>query len=213
VSERDPKAPGRGGGLPSSGLAAEVLPRLRAKLAEKRSRRDVKRDTAPVSSLLGFADEVQAAVAAPDERPPSPTRQLVSFWVCGAEYALPIACVQEIFRAGEISRVPQAPEHIRGVTNVRGRVIPVVEVSTRLGGDPVTITPESCIVAVIHEGRVLGLLVERASRVITLEEEAIEPPPREVLGRGADYVVGVGKQDHRVILLLELERLLRPPGS
>ncbi len=197
-----------GGGTPRSGLASEILPVLREKVAADSSRKAEEKRKAADSALIEFADDVQEA--AERERRPAPVRKLVSFFVCGAEYALPIDCVREILRIETISPVPQAPDHIRGVTNVRGRVVPVVEISTRLGGEPVEITAQSCIVAVEYEGRVLGLLVERASSVVTLSEDAIESPPEEVLGDSADYVTSVGKHDGRIIILLELERLLKP---
>lgn len=162
----------------------------------------------PISPLVRFADQVQGERSATEPAPPEQVRKLVAFWVCGAEYALPIEVAREVLRVDTISRVPQAPPHIRGVTNVRGRVIPVVELSTCLGGDPVELTPHTCLVVVAYEGRTLGLLVDSASGVMALPESAIEAPPEDVLGTSASYISGVGTYQDRVIILVDLERVL-----
>ena len=193
---------------PRSGLAHEIAP-------SRRSRRSITRpplarnddSKGPLTALLGFADRVQDRSAA-ESAPPECVRQFVAFWVGGSEYALPIDVVLKVLRVDVVTRVPQAPPHVRGVTNVRGRVIPVFEISTRLGGEPVEIGPESCIVAVTFEGRTLGLLVDRASTVVSLPDSAIEPPPDDVLGASADYISGVGKHGRRIVILIELENIL-----
>ncbi|MGH2708293.1 MAG: chemotaxis protein CheW, partial [Actinomycetota bacterium] len=111
-------------------------------------------------SLLRFADTLERNAAA--ESAPIPGRELhlVTFALDREEFGIPIDQVREVIRVGDITRVPQAPSHVRGVINLRGRILPVVEIRTRLGLTAAVITPHSRVVVVESHARVLGLLVD-----------------------------------------------------
>jgi purine-binding chemotaxis protein CheW len=116
--------------------------------------------------------------------------------------------VQEIRRVTEITSVPRAPEFIRGVINLRGRILPVLDLRRRLALGEVKADRAARIVVVRIKERLLGLLVDGASQVLKVKLSQIEPPPEEVLQQGGDYIRGVAKLDDRLIILVDLERLL-----
>jgi purine-binding chemotaxis protein CheW len=118
--------------------------------------------------------------------------------------------------------VPRAPEFIRGVINLRGRILPVLDLRRRLALGEVAMDRAARIVVVRIKERLLGLLVDGASQVLKVKVSQIEPPPEEVLQQGGDYIRGVAKLDDRLIILVDLERLLAyelaaasgaPPGA
>jgi purine-binding chemotaxis protein CheW len=158
-------------------------------------------------ALLRFADAVDrdAAPAAPAG---AGELHLVTFALGREEYGIPVGRVREVIRVGEITRVPQAPAHVRGVTNLRGRILPVVEIRTRLGLEPAALTPRSRIVVVEVHDRVLGILVDAVLQVAKVPGETVAPAPEEVLSPQSDYIGGVARWSSRLIILLELEKAL-----
>jgi purine-binding chemotaxis protein CheW len=162
-------------------------------------------------SLLHFADELQRQSSAAEAPAPSPELHLVAFALDREEYGIPIGQVREVLRVGEITRVPQARTHVRGVTNLRGRILAVVEIRTRMGLTPAEITHRSRIVVVGVHGRVLGILVDGVSKVVKVPVTAVAPAPEEVLSPGTDYITGVARWDSRLIVLLDLEKVLLLP--
>ena len=160
---------------------------------------------------LAFVDELAAQNAPAGEQAAAPLLHLIAFQLDREEYGVPVACVREVSRVGEITRVPQAPDHIRGVMNLRGRILPVLELRTRVGHPPLT-TPGSqarVVVAEIH-GRVLGLLVDSVAQVLKVPSDRVVPPPDDARSVAADYLTGVAQLDGRLIILLDLERMLQP---
>lgn len=158
-------------------------------------------------NILAFADQLGTAAAAPmaaEER----ELHLVVFRLGREEYAVPIASVREVVRVSDISRVPHAPEHIRGVMNLRGRILPVVEIRRRLGLEPIELTPTSRVVVADIERRVVGLLVDAVGQVTRVRESAVSAPPEEVRA-GTEAVTGVARVGQRLLILLDLLRLLR----
>jgi purine-binding chemotaxis protein CheW len=174
--------------LPPSGLAEDVLPR-----------------TEPASghSLSFFAAPAQEQRAAAEA-----TEHLATFFLDREEYGVDVRQVQEIRRMSEITGVPRAPEFVRGVINLRGRILPVLDLKRKLGLGEVEATRATRIVVVRVKERLLGLLVDGASQVLKVEVSRIEPPPEEVVERGGDYIRGVAKLEDRLIILVDLERLL-----
>jgi purine-binding chemotaxis protein CheW len=157
--------------------------------------------------LLGFADTLEQSAEA-DVSALGPELHLLTFQLEREEYGLPITRVREVIRVTDITRVPQAPPHVRGVTNLRGRILAVVEIRSRLGLEPAVVTPASRIVVVEAHGRVLGLLVDRVSRVTKVPGESVAPVPDDVRSTDADYLTGVARWDSRLIILLDLDRVL-----
>jgi purine-binding chemotaxis protein CheW len=183
----EPQAPGRVE-LPVSGLAQDVL---------------VREETAGAHSLSFFAAPVQDHRAAAEA-----TEHLATFFLDREEYGVDVRQVQEIRRTTEITSVPRAPEFIRGVINLRGRILPVLDLKRKLGLGEVEAGRATRIVVVRVKDRLLGLLVDGASQVLKVEVSRIEPPPEEVVEKGGDYIRGVAKLDDRLIILVDLERLL-----
>lgn len=162
-------------------------------------------------SLLRFADELQRQPAATEAPRPSPELHLVTFALDREEFGIPIEQVREVIRVGEITRVPQARPHVRGVTNLRGRVLAVVEIRTRMGLPAAEITPRSRVVVVGVHDRILGILVDGVSQVVKVPTETVTPAPEEVLSPGTDYITGVARWNSRLIMLLDLEKVLLLP--
>jgi purine-binding chemotaxis protein CheW len=161
--------------------------------------------------LLQFADELQRLSSSTEAPGPGPELHLVTFVLDREEFGIPIAQVREVIRVGEITRVPQARQHVRGVTNLRGRVLAVVEIRTRMGLTPAEITPKSRVVVVGVHDRTLGILVDGVSQVAKLPAATVAPAPEEVLSPAADYISGVARWNSRLIILLDLEKLLLLP--
>ena len=162
-------------------------------------------------SLLRFADELERQAPATEALRPSPELHLVTFALDREEFGIPIEQVREVIRVGEITRVPQARLHVRGVTNLRGRVLAVVEIRTRMGLPAAEITPRSRVVVVGVHDRILGILVDGVSQVVKVPTETIAPAPEEVLSPGTDYITGVARWNSRLIMLLDLEKVLLLP--
>jgi purine-binding chemotaxis protein CheW len=162
------------------------------------------------SHILEFADRIQHAARPAAPAPLERELHLVVFQLGAEEYAVPIAQVREVVRVGEITRVPHAPPHIRGVMNLRGRILPVVEIRTRLGLGPAELGPGSRVVVADVRDRMVGLLVDAVAQVSRLSERAVMPPPEEIRAGGADAITGMARRGERLLLLLELDRILQP---
>jgi purine-binding chemotaxis protein CheW len=162
-------------------------------------------------SLLNFADELQRLSSAAEAPAPVPELHLVTFALDREEFGIPIQQVREVIRVTEITRVPQARSHVRGVTNLRGRILAVVEIRTRMGLPPAEITPQSRIMVVGVHDRMLGILVDGVSQVVKVPTTTLAPAPEEVLSPGTDYITGVARWNSRLIILLDLEKVLLLP--
>jgi len=127
----------------------------------------------------------------------------------GEEYGVQIRQVQEIVRVEGITKVPNSPSYMEGVINLRGRVLPVLNLRKRLKLPLTDIGKEARVVVTEIGDKVIGLLVDSVSQVIKVPAGAVENAPEEVLEVDTDYITGVGKLKERLIILLDLERLLR----
>lgn len=133
--------------------------------------------------------------------------QLVSFHVGGEEFGLDILSVQEIIRIQQLTRVPNSPDFVDGVINLRGKVIPVIALRKRIGLEDRPHDKQTRIVVVEVNGTVLGFIVDSVSEVLRIPADTVEPPPR--LGKiEREYVSGVGKLDNRLLILLDVDRLM-----
>lgn len=135
--------------------------------------------------------------------------QLVSFEIGGEEYAIPIQAVQEINRMMPMTRVPHSSADVEGVINLRGRIIPVIDLRRRFGLQHSAGDVESRIVVVEvgEDKRVIGFTVDRVHEVIRLDASRVDPPP--TLGKtvDCDMILGIGKLEDRYLILLDLGRL------
>jgi purine-binding chemotaxis protein CheW len=136
-------------------------------------------------------------------------RQLVAFELAGETYGVDINWVHEIIRMQAVTRLPRTPEFIEGVINLRGRIIPVIDLRKRFGLPPREQTPDTRIMVVEMAGVTVGMIVDAVSEVVRLPAESIEPPPPMMHGIDTAYLEGVGKWEDRLVILLNLDRVLR----
>jgi len=133
--------------------------------------------------------------------------QLVGFHVGGEEFVIDILRVQEIIRTQQLTRVPNSPDCMEGVMNLRGKIIPVIGLRKRFGLEEVPPNKQNRIVVVEIKGAVLGFVVDAVSEVLRIPAGSVEPPPRISLVE-REYVAGVGKVGDRLLILLDADRLM-----
>ncbi len=141
------------------------------------------------------------------------TQQLVSFRLAQEEYGIEITKVQEIILMGEITRVPQTPRFIKGLINLRSTVIPIVDLRTRFGLPDQEAGDETRIMVVNVVGKTLGIIVDAVSEVLRISPEQISPPPPTVAGLGKEYLTGLIKLKNRLLILLDIDRILGEEGD
>ena len=134
-------------------------------------------------------------------------RQIITFKLGNSEYAVDILSVQEINRISDITKVPKSPEFIEGVINLRGKVIPVVNLRKRFGLDYKELDSSSRIVVLLINGIMIGAIVDSVSEVMRIPSDAIEPPP-PAAKMSSEFISGIGKLKDRLIMLLDIDRLL-----
>ncbi len=140
-------------------------------------------------------------------------RELVAFTIDTEEFAIDIASVHEINRAVEITRIPNAPDHVQGVINLRGKIVPVVNMRGLLGFEPKEVRATSRIIVVEISGTMLGFFVDSVSEVVRLPRAAVDEPPTFSSGVASHYIDGVGRVDDRLLILLNLHAMLAPSGG
>lgn len=143
-----------------------------------------------------------------DERRVSDALQVVSFRLDGEDYAIEITKVKEIILITEITRVPQMPAFIEGVINLRGTVIPVIDLRTRFGLPRTTRDEHHRIVVTRMEGRIVGLIVDAVSQVLKIPRNDIQDPPDTIAGLAGAYLTGIAKHQDRMLICLDIERIL-----
>lgn len=135
-------------------------------------------------------------------------RQFVSFVVAGEEFGVNILTVQEIIRPIDITRVPHAPDFVEGVINLRGRILPVIDLRTRFGFPERAQDDDTRTVVVEIGNQTVGFMADSVREVLRVDVTAIEPAPELAVGIDAGYLRGVAKLDERLLILLDLESLL-----
>jgi purine-binding chemotaxis protein CheW len=138
---------------------------------------------------------------------------IVGFKVGRETYGVPITSLHEIVRVPEITAVPDAPEYMEGVINLRGKIVSVLDLRKRLGEKQVTSDRRNRILVVEHRGKLNGLIVDSASEVLKIPSSDVEPSPTELLEGGIKCVTGLGKYKGRLIVLLDMTRLLESHTS
>lgn len=132
----------------------------------------------------------------------------VTFRLGDETYAFPVTHVQEILLVQDITRVPHAPKPVRGVTNMRGHILPVVDLRIRLTLPKARLADESRILVASSRGRLLGLLVDSVRQVVRLDRNTIQPPPDDVVTDRSDYILGVCNLGGEIVFLLDVDRVL-----
>lgn len=134
----------------------------------------------------------------------------LTFALGGEVYGLEILKVQEINGIVDTTRVPRTPEYVRGVINLRGRVIPVIDLRAKFEMEQVANTERTCIIVCQLEKEdghaTVGVIVDDVSEVLTIVEDQISPPPE--FGDGVDFIIGVGRLDDQVVILLDIQKVL-----
>jgi len=130
------------------------------------------------------------------------------FFLAGEEYGLEILKVREIMGMLPITQIPRTPLYIRGVINLRGKVIPVFDLRLKFGLNSKAQTEETCIIVVQVEGLDLGMIVDRVSEVLDIAERDIDDTPSFGAGIQTDYILGIGKAQGRIRLLLDINHIL-----
>lgn len=211
--------------LPAYGMADDLL----RDLAKQRAAEEADAEDGEETGAAAEADEAAAALAADDperiydfadrlqgrsrdrEKDEEERQQLepfVTFDLADEVFGLPVRPIREVMRISDITRVPHAPRPIRGVTNLRGRVIPVIDLRQRIGLPPAEIEKTHRIIVVAARQRLIGLLVDGVRQVVHLDVLRIQPPPDDVMTVQSDYISGIYHQERELILLLDVERSL-----
>ncbi len=136
-------------------------------------------------------------------------RQLVVFDLAGEAYGVNIGTVREIIRMQAVTHVPETPEFVEGVINLRGRVIPVVDLRKRFGLATGAQTAESRIVVVDIAGHDIGVIVDAVTEVLRIAGSAIEPASGLITTEDSYYMDGIAKIGNRLLILLDLDRVLQ----
>ncbi len=134
--------------------------------------------------------------------------QMVTFNIGGEEFGVEILTVQEIIRMMQITKVPKAPDFVEGVINLRGKVISVIDLRKRFGLDSKGHDKNTRIVVVEINKMIVGFIVDSVSEVLRIPADTVEPSPPVVAGLDSEYISGVGKLEDRLLILLDLDRLL-----
>lgn len=134
---------------------------------------------------------------------------IVGFRIGHETFGVPIALVHEIVRVPEITSVPDAPEYIEGVINLRGKIISVVDLRKRFGEREITASKKNRILVVEVEDKMVGLVVDAASEVLKIPPSEIDAPPNVFEEGELNYVTGVGKLGSRLIILIDLGKILQ----
>lgn len=204
--------------LPSSGLAEDILARAETAMVEGSAVAPAPTDlavleapatpAAPEAASRVHNISFFAAPAREEKKAAEAQEHLVTFFLAREEYGVDVRLVQEIIRVSEITPVPRAPAAIKGVINLRGRIIPVIDLKRRLGLGEVEGSRVARVVVVRLKDRLVGLLVDGASQVLKVPLSIIEPAPEEVVEIDANYIRGVAKLEKRLIILVDLVKIL-----
>ncbi|MBB6155488.1 purine-binding chemotaxis protein CheW [Pseudomonas sp. JAI115] len=146
----------------------------------------------------------------PDSAPQP--RQYLTFTLAGEQFAVGTLSVKEIIEYGQLTGVPMMPPSIRGVINLRGAVVPVIDLGVRFGGRQTGVGRRACIVIIevrqVDERQVIGVLVDAVNEVLEINPAAIEPPPAFGAHVRTDFIQGMGKVGDRFVILLDIGQVL-----
>ncbi len=140
-------------------------------------------------------------------------QHIVGFKVGRETYGVPITSLHEIVRVPEITAVPDAPDYVEGVINLRGKIVSVLDLRKRLGEAAIAPSKRNRILVVEHRGRLCGLIVDSASDVLKIPASDIDPSPTEFVEGGLNCVTGLGKYQGRLIVLLDIAKVLEFSGT
>ncbi|HRV90543.1 MAG TPA: chemotaxis protein CheW [Anaerolineae bacterium] len=134
--------------------------------------------------------------------------QLVVFELANERYGVNITAVESIIKLQTITAVPQAPQFVKGVTNLRGVVLPVINLRQRFDLPQVETTKDTRIVVVEMDGGTVGMIVDAVAEVLRVPDEAIEPPSPLVVTVDSTFIAGIAKLDEQLVIILDLDKVL-----
>lgn len=134
--------------------------------------------------------------------------QLVTFAIGDEEFGIDILKVQEIIRTMAITKVPNSPPHVEGVINLRGKVIPVIDLRSRFLLEKRPHDSQTRIIVIDLNGVIVGFVVDGVSEVLRIPSSTVEQPPEVVAGIESEYIKGVGKLENSLLILLDLDKLI-----
>lgn len=134
--------------------------------------------------------------------------QLVSFRLANEEFCVDIDNVYEINRMTEITKIPNSPIFVEGVINLRGRVIPVISLRKRIGLDIKCDDKDTRIMVTEIDGKTIGFVVDSVNEVLRIPKSITENPPELVTGINSEYIKAIGKLDDRMLILINLEKII-----
>jgi len=140
-------------------------------------------------------------------RADNPVIQLVGFRLDNEDYVIAITKIQEIILIKPITRIPQVPDFIEGLINLRGSVIPIVNLRKRFGLLPRELDDETRIIVVNVHDKTVGCIVDAVTQVMRINRDQIQPPPLGVLAVNHQYLAGLAKLDDRLMIILDIEKL------
>ena len=134
--------------------------------------------------------------------------QMISFSIGEEHYGVDIQEVKEVIRIREITQLPKAPTFVKGVINLRGDVIPIIDLREKFGLEQLDYTEVTRVIVVEVDGKSIGMVVDRVSNVIKIPQDEIEPPPPLVGGLSGEYLRGIGKLGEKLIVLISIDKIL-----
>jgi purine-binding chemotaxis protein CheW len=137
----------------------------------------------------------------------------LTFALAEEEYGLEILKVREIISMSEITSVPKTPEFVKGVINLRGKVIPVIDLRLKFAMEEIPYTDETCTIVVDVNGVEMGIIVDHVSEVLDIVGGDIEDAPTFGVSVDTDFILGMGKTDQRVTILLDIEKVIGGEGA
>jgi purine-binding chemotaxis protein CheW len=210
VSQRPRKGRETKIALPSSGLAEDILAREDTRAVEFSAIEAASTPPAPAIEPARAQNIAFFATHSREEQKPAEAMEhLVTFFLGDEEYGLDVRIVQEIIRVLDTTPVPRAPVHVKGVINLRGHIIPVVDLKLKLRLGEVDIKSRNARIVVTKTlDRFIGLLVDGASQVLKVPVSLVDAAPEEIVEIDADYIRGVAKLENRLIILMNLDNIL-----
>lgn len=134
--------------------------------------------------------------------------QLVSFHIGDEEFAVDILNIQGINRMVEVTKVPNAPDYVEGIINLRGKVIPIIDLRKRMGLPEKPYDKDTRFIVVEISNKVIGFIVDSVNEVLRINSNITEPPPPVVAGIDSEFITAVGKLEDRLLILLDIEKIL-----
>lgn len=162
----------------------------------------------PAALILKGRQSASFEEVAQEEQVEAASVELLCFRVASEEYAISIMDIKEIIKPREVTEVPRMPAFVRGILSLRGNIIPIFDMRVRLGLSAAAAAERGRVVVVKRQGGFCGVLVDEVVQVVRIAQSGIEPPPVLLEGIDRDFVQGIGRVGGRMLILLDMEKVL-----